>query len=196
METNEITITAEPQARPDQCLFRFDRKLYSGVFYTSDPVWSEEWAPFAAAVFSVGGIRGVSLKDDQLLITLVEKPDDWRETARGVGQASRDFLQNSQDLVKEGATEAQKGDDLLRQRAQTVIDERLNPGLASHGGFIDIVDSEGRSLFLNMGGGCQGCSSAAATMVQGVETALRDAVPELDQIVDATNHAMGANPYM
>ena len=47
-----------------------------------------------------------------------------------------------------------------------------------------------------MGGGCQGCGSAAMTMKQGVEVAIREGVPEIENIHDATDHASGANPYM
>ena len=46
-----------------------------------------------------------------------------------------------------------------------------------------------------MGGGCQGCGMATATLRQGVETALRRAVPEIGAILDTTDHAAGTNPY-
>ncbi|HJM39486.1 MAG TPA: NifU family protein [Planctomycetota bacterium] len=196
MNDQKIQITAEPQSRPDQCLFRFDRTLYSGTFYTSDSEWSQEWAPFAAAVFATEGIKGLRIRNSELLVTLCEKPDDWRDMARAVGSSARDFLDEGGEIIKNGAFEAQMGDDLIRQKAQDVVDTKLNPGLAGHGGFVEIVDSDGKDLYLNMGGGCQGCSSASATMNQGVEVAIRDSVPEVGRIIDATNHAIGANPYM
>jgi len=196
MNEQKVQITAEPQARPDQCLFRFDRTLYPGTFYSSDSAWASEWAPFTAAILGIDGIRGVRIRNSELLITMSEKPDDWRDMARAVGTATRKFLELDTPLFAEDALESQKGDDRLRQLAQEVVDTKLNPGLASHGGFVEIVDSDGGDLFLNMGGGCQGCSSATATMSQGVEVAIRDAVPGIGKIVDATNHAVGANPYM
>ncbi len=196
MNEQKVQITAEPQARPDQCLFRYDRTLFAGTFYSSDAEWAKEWAPFASAVLQIEGIRGVRIRNSELLISMGAKPDDWREMARAVGTATREFLENDQDLFQEDALENQTGDDLLRQRAQDVVDTKLNPGLASHGGFVEIVESIGKDLFLNMGGGCQGCSSASSTMSQGVEVAIRDSIPEIGKIVDATDHATGANPYM
>ena len=123
-------------------------------------------------------------------------PSDWREVARSAGQAIREHLQAGNVAVKDGALETQEGDDLLRQRAQTVIEDTLNPNLASHGGWVEIQASNGKELYITMGGGCQGCGSAAMTMKQGVEVGIRDAVPEIEGIHDATDHASGDNPYM
>jgi len=196
MSETKIQITAEPQARPDQCLFRFDRTLYPGTFYSSDQEWAAQWAPFAAAILGAGEIKGVRIRNAELLVTMSEKPEDWRDMARAVGNAARQHLEQGGEILLDGALEAQAGSDLTRQKVQEVVDTKLNPGLASHGGFVEIIDSDGVDFLLNMGGGCQGCSSAAATMTQGVEIAIREAVPEVGSIVDATNHAQGANPYM
>lgn len=195
-DTAEIRITAEPQARPEQCLFRFDRVLFPGTLYLSDPAQAAVWAPFAAAVFAVGGVRGLRLRQGELLVTLQEKPDDWRELARAIGTATRGHLKDGGEILRDGALDHLGEHDAFRQSVQEIIDSRLNPGLASHGGFVEIVDSIGHDLYLNMGGGCQGCSSAAATMKQGVEIAIRDAVPEVENLYDATDHAAGVNPYM
>ncbi len=197
-DTPEVRITAEPQARPEQCLFRFDRILFPGTLYLSDPAWAAQHSPFVHALFEVGGIRGVQVRQSEVLVTLAEKPDDWREPARSVGGAARAALQEigEQEVIPASAVEQLEGHDAFRAKVQNIIDTRLNPGLAAHGGFVEIVDSVGKDLYLNMGGGCQGCSSAAATMTQGVEVAIRDAVPEVENIYDATNHAAGANPYM
>jgi Fe-S cluster biogenesis protein NfuA len=196
--TPEIRITAEPQARPEQCLFRFDRILFPGTVYLSDPAWAEQNAPFVHALFQVGGVRGIQIRQSEALVTLAEKPQDWREPARALGAAARAALSEvgDQEILSREALGRLSGHDAFRAKVQEVIDTRLNPGLASHGGFVEIVDSAGKDLYLNMGGGCQGCSSAAATMTQGVEVAIRDAVPEVENIYDATNHAAGANPYM
>ena len=192
----QINITAEPQARPDQCLFRFDRQLYTGTFYTSNPGFAAEWAPFAKAVFDVGNVKGVRIRHAELLVTAERKPDDWRELARAIGAACREHLQSDAPIVRPGAEDAMEGPDQVRWRAQEVIDQQLNPSLAAHGGWVEIQDSSGIDLFLNMGGGCQGCGAAAATMRQGIEVAIRESVPEVGNIYDATDHDAGENPFM
>jgi Fe/S biogenesis protein NfuA len=83
----------------------------------------------------------------------------------------------------------------LAEKVQQLIAEAINPGLASHGGYTALVGVEGSKVFLSMGGGCQGCSLSAATMVQGIQTAIKDAIPEVTEVVDVTDHAAGDNPF-
>lgn len=80
-------------------------------------------------------------------------------------------------------------------RIQRVIDEIINPGIAAHGGFVELVDVSDDTLYLRMGGGCQGCSASSATLRQGIERMVRQEVPEIEEIVDVTDHASGVNPY-
>jgi Fe/S biogenesis protein NfuA len=83
----------------------------------------------------------------------------------------------------------------LAERVQMVIDEVINPGIASHGGFVELVDVSDDTLYLRMGGGCQGCAASAATLRQGIERMVREEVPEITSIIDVTDHTAGDNPY-
>jgi Fe/S biogenesis protein NfuA len=77
-----------------------------------------------------------------------------------------------------------------------VLEEEINPQIASHGGRADLVavDEEGIA-YLRLSGGCQGCGMAAVTLSQGISVAIREAVPEIIEIVDVTAHESGTNPY-
>lgn len=83
----------------------------------------------------------------------------------------------------------------LAQRILAVLDEQINPSIAMHGGRADLVAVEESTAYLRLSGGCQGCGLAKVTLSQGIEVALRDAVPEIDSVVDVTDHASGTNPY-
>ena len=72
---------------------------------------------------------------------------------------------------------------------------QINPQIAAHGGFAELVAVEGSIAYLRMGGGCQGCGMAAVTLSQGIEVAILDSVPEITEVVDVTDHAGGTNPY-
>ncbi len=76
-----------------------------------------------------------------------------------------------------------------------VLNERINPGIAAHGGAIELVGVEGTEVYIEMGGGCQGCALSRMTLRQGVERMLREAVPEITELHDVTDHALGENPY-
>jgi IscR-regulated protein YhgI len=83
----------------------------------------------------------------------------------------------------------------LSERVQHVLDERINPGVATHGGTISLVDVRDNVVYLRMGGGCQGCGMASVTLTQGIRQVLQEAVPEIVDIQDVTDHASGSDPY-
>tara|TARA_Y100000588_G_scaffold239161_1_gene252886 strand:- start:46 stop:669 length:624 start_codon:yes stop_codon:yes gene_type:complete len=81
------------------------------------------------------------------------------------------------------------------ERVAQLIAERINPSLASHGGYATLVGVEGSTAYVTMGGGCQGCSMSAATLTEGIRAAILEAVPEVLEVVDATDHSAGENPF-
>jgi Fe/S biogenesis protein NfuA len=83
----------------------------------------------------------------------------------------------------------------LAQRVLAVLEEQVNPAIASHGGRADLVRMDGEVAVLSLSGGCQGCGMAKATLSQGIEVALKEAIPELTGVADVTDHDQGANPY-
>ena len=80
-------------------------------------------------------------------------------------------------------------------KIQQVIDERINPAVASHGGHVSLIDVKDKAVYLQLGGGCQGCGMADVTLKQGIEVMIKEAVPEIEEIFDVTDHADGNNPY-
>ena len=83
----------------------------------------------------------------------------------------------------------------LADRVAQVLAEQINPAIASHGGVAELVAVEDTTVYLKLGGGCQGCGMARVTLGQGIEVAIRKAVPEVGEIIDVTDHASGENPY-
>ena len=83
----------------------------------------------------------------------------------------------------------------LAQQVQKVIDAKINPGVASHGGFVELMDVQGDKAFVRLGGGCQGCGMVDVTLKQGIEVMIREDIPEITQVIDTTDHAGGNNPY-
>lgn len=112
---------------------------------------------------------------------------DWVE-----GEAGTGFEVRNPNVRKLGSAEP-TGE--LAQRVKQVLDGRVNPAVASHGGSISLVDVDGSDIYLELGGGCQGCGMARVTLKQGVEKMLREAIPDLGQIHDITDHAAGVDPY-
>ena len=78
---------------------------------------------------------------------------------------------------------------------QRVLDDRINPQIAAHGGFVTLLEVKDETAYITMGGGCQGCGMADQTLKQGVEQAIVEAVPAVERVLDTTDHAAGTNPY-
>ncbi len=83
----------------------------------------------------------------------------------------------------------------VAEKVQMLLAERINPALASHGGFATFVGVDGDKVFITMGGGCQGCSMSAATLAEGIRKAILEAIPEITDVIDSTDHQQGDNPY-
>jgi Fe/S biogenesis protein NfuA len=81
------------------------------------------------------------------------------------------------------------------QRVMQVIEQQINPAIAMHGGSAELVAVEEDTAYVRLGGGCVGCGMAPVTLGQGIEVAIVEAVPEVRQVVDVTDHASGTNPY-
>jgi Fe/S biogenesis protein NfuA len=83
----------------------------------------------------------------------------------------------------------------LAEKVQELLEQQVNPAIASHGGAITLADVQGTEVYLEMSGGCQGCAMSRMTLRQGVERMLRDAVPEITAVHDVTDHTSGSDPY-
>lgn len=136
-------------------------------------------------VFDAGGFEVVVPIDSAELLDGATV--DWVESMSGSG-----FKVENPNLRPIGAG-APAGD--LAEQVRQVIDMQINPSIASHGGSVSLVDIRDTVVYLEMSGGCQGCGMAAATLSQGIRRILMEALPEITEVQDVTNHAAGVNPY-
>ncbi len=85
--------------------------------------------------------------------------------------------------------------DPMAKTVQEVIDTRVNPGVAGHGGHVTLLDVKDSIAYIALGGGCQGCGMVDVTLKQGIEVMIKEAAPGIRQVIDTTDHAAGGNPY-
>ncbi|QYG92209.1 DUF59 domain-containing protein [Iamia sp. SCSIO 61187] len=83
----------------------------------------------------------------------------------------------------------------IEDKVKQLLDAHVNPALASHGGYAELVKVEDTSVHISMGGGCQGCAVSAMTLRDGIEKAIREQIPEVTEVVDTTDHDAGDNPF-
>jgi len=83
----------------------------------------------------------------------------------------------------------------LVAKVQELIDSTINPAVAGHGGFVQLMDVKDNKVYIQMGGGCQGCGAADVTLKAGIERLIKEELPEIEEVLDSTDHASGTNPY-
>jgi Fe/S biogenesis protein NfuA len=83
----------------------------------------------------------------------------------------------------------------LKTRVQELIDASINPAVAGHGGYVELLDVKDNTAYIAMGGGCQGCGAADITLKAGIERLIKEEIPEIVEVLDTTDHAAGTNPY-
>jgi Fe/S biogenesis protein NfuA len=146
-----------------------------------DVVHQEGELKLVVAADSVDKLRGATLDLSKNLLNpgwVVDNPNQPSPSpAVGAGVDPADFT------------------GTVEERVAQVLDRVVNPAIAMHGGQADLVAVEDGTVFVQLSGGCQGCGLASVTLSQGIETSLREAVPEIERVVDVTDHNAGANPY-
>ncbi len=189
----EIKISAEPQDHT-RCTFTVDRPVFAGVRrFTS----AEEAAgsTLAESIFAVEGVSEVVISGSKITVSKTTGVP-WQAAGPLVGKAIRAAFDSGKALVQAKAMmAAQAEDDALYDKVLDIFEQRINPMVAGHGGHVDLIDVQDGVVMLRLGGGCQGCGMADVTLRQGIETTLQQLVPEVQGVMDVTDHSSGANPY-
>lgn len=195
----EIQI-ADPGPDTDTCKIVLNRDLSPDKTEFFETYGEAEGWPMVQRIMRVAGVHSVIVKGS-LLIVAKHAGAEWPKLLQPIEDAIRseldpDYVDAVSPVDAIAAAAAGEGpDNDMRNRVQEILDKEINPSVASHGGFISLLDVQGTRIFLHMGGGCQGCGMASATLKHGVETTLRSQIPEISEILDTTDHAAGANPY-
>lgn len=186
----DIKIRADVDPQDIQvCRFTIDRPVYSGSAVFSNVEEARDYS-LASNILRVPGITKVEVNDNVVAVTQ-SGSEDWRQIGKRIGSAIRSFINPPPDIPEDQLLSPAQ----LRERIQQLFDEQINPGVASHGGFVELIDVQDNNIYIRMGGGCQGCGAADVTLRMGIERIIRDSVPQVREVFDATDHAAGQNPF-
>ncbi|MCI0329630.1 MAG: NifU family protein [candidate division Zixibacteria bacterium] len=192
---SEIKITAHPDPyQPNVCRFEVDRPVYAeGSAYFDDRGKATDSA-LAEKLFAIGGIEAVRIAGNDIILTQSGR-EEWKTLAPKAGEALRAHIRSGEPAVSNEFAARKLPDEAVKTKIQEVFDALINPAIANHGGYVRLIDVKEDRVFLEMGGGCQGCAMSMATLRYGIETAIRHEVPTVAEILDVTDHASGTNPY-
>jgi len=192
----EIKITAEPG--PSGATFRFvvDRPVLPGAAAGFASRADAAGSPLAEAIFAADPkVSSLQVAESTLTVGK-DGTDDWVPVAKKIGPAIRSVLRSGKPPVAESVLAKTSAADAEKKRKiEEVFVTQINPAVASHGGFVELVDVRNDVVYVKMSGGCQGCASSSMTLKMGIERAVREAIPSIVDVVDVTNHSAGDNPY-
>jgi Fe/S biogenesis protein NfuA len=161
----------------------------SGAEYAYDLAFSEISSLDEQDDVSVqGGLSVVvdAASVDRLRGSTLDLPRNGGQSGLVIRNPNRPNPLAGRDIVLTGDTADQ---------VNQLLAEIINPGLASHGGFAALVGVDDSTVFVTMGGGCQGCAMSAATLREGITASIIEAIPEVTAVVDVTDHDAGDNPF-
>ncbi len=191
--TEEIRITAEPKDN-NTCRFVVDRPIYpdgSAFFGSRERAIG---SGLAEKLFAIDGVSAVLIQDNVVTVTAATG-GNWMPVAKQVGATIRAVVGSGEKAVSDAVLSSIPDADVIKKRVQSILDQEINPAVAAHGGWVELIDVKRNEVFIRMGGGCVGCGMADVTLKQGVEKTIREAIPEVGAIMDTTDHASGRNPY-
>jgi len=146
--------------------------------------------------YELGFVEGTEKTDDDTVVdaggfeVFIDK-----ETVPNLQGSTLDFVEGVQESGFKVDNPNPLWQEPIAQKVQEIIDTRINPGIASHGGFVVLLDVKGDTAYVQLGGGCQGCGMADVTLKQGIEVMIKEEAPEIKQVIDSTDHADGKNPF-
>ena len=191
--SDEIKITGEPSASGLTCKFLVDRPILPGASaFFGDAKEAGRYSPLASELLAVAGIASVLLSENLVTVEAAHAVD-W--PALGVGHVIRKHLRDGTPIVAPAYFETLPSEGDLRWAIGDLLEREINPAVAQHGGWVELIDVKKNNVYIRLGGGCQGCGAADVTLKQGIEKAIRDLAPAVGEILDTTDHASGRNPY-
>jgi Fe-S cluster biogenesis protein NfuA len=205
MNPADIRITAEP-VDVGRCKFVVSEPLYEAGVRRFTSAEDAAGSAVAEAIFAIPGAEVAEVIVAGHVVTVVKRsPAPWPVVGKAVGQAIRAAFASGRTLVAPkpapapapapARAPAAVDDDVLYERVADLFERQVNPMVARHGGRVELIDVQDAVVLLRLAGGCQGCGMADVTLRQGIEAMLHEHVPEVQGVVDVTDHTAGTNPY-
>ncbi len=198
MTTEPIKVTGEMLPDPDTCRFTVNRVILENETLAFDNADESRGSPLIDSVFAVPGITRVRVSGNTLTLSK-NVPTPWPELAKDLLPAIRNPLESEDRPSLSGEALEAAGNrppaDDTRDAVEQLLEQHINPALSMHGGFVKLIRVENDNVYLELGGGCQGCAASKMTLKHGVERAIRDVAPQVRDVIDVTDHTAGTNPY-
>jgi Fe-S cluster biogenesis protein NfuA len=185
MEQSAVYVSLEFTPNPNTLKYSVNRKLLErGAANFTKKEDAERRSPLASKLLNIEGISGVMLGKDFVTITKADD-GDWDHVHKTASETIETHLSagepavNMEEVDKIGSHNGTE----VEKRIQVFLDEQIRPAVAMDGGDVTLDRFEDGVAYLHMQGACSGCPSSAMTLKMGIETKLRELVPEVMEVV-------------
>lgn len=193
-ELKQIRIEAQPSSDGTVCRFTVDQPLYENGSFNCANAKAAAGSPLLEALFAIDGVDAAYVTENYLMVAK-ETEEDWQSIAKKIGAAIRESIASGKKLISPELNPNKIDPEEIKAKVEALFEKEINPGIASHGGWVKLEKVEGSKVYIQLGGGCQGCGGAQMTLKLGIERAIFQQVPEVTEVLDITDHASGENPY-
>jgi Fe-S cluster biogenesis protein NfuA len=180
----DFSLRAERTPNPQSVKWVLSRTLVEGAHSAHfEAAPAAEVSPLAARLFAVDGVAAVFLA--RSFVTVTKREDvEWPALAQPLVDALKAFAASGEPALGpawDPARARSAGD--VEERIQRILDEEIRPYVAQDGGDVIFAGFRDGRVELYMQGSCSGCPSSTATLKHGIEARLREAVPEVQEVV-------------
>lgn len=183
MNTNPVYVSLEFTPNPNTLKYSVNRQIFDGgaANFTKKED-AETGSPLAVELFGISGISGVMIGRDFVTITKSET-GDWDLVHKSASQLIQKFVESGKPAVT-SESKVQAGQDSESvKKIKDLLDKEIRPAVAMDGGDIVFDRYEEGVVYLHMMGSCSGCPSSTMTLKMGIETRLKQLMPEVREVV-------------
>ncbi|MDR3608745.1 MAG: NifU family protein [Oligoflexia bacterium] len=181
-----VYVSLEFTPNPNTLKYSVNRELLArGAVNIVKKADAESLSPLAVKLFAIPGIAAVMIGKDFVTVTKTEE-GDWDLVHKECSKTIEQHLSSGEPVLNQASLnqDAHKGGSSdIEKKIREILDNEIRPAVAMDGGDITFEKYEAGIVYLYMQGSCAGCPSSTATLKMGIETRLRDAIPEVLEVV-------------
>lgn len=182
--STEISVSLEFTPNPDTLKYATSITLIpSGAANFLSIEEAKKSSPLAEKLFGIPSITAVMVGKDFVTITL-KNQDQLNETNQKAMETIKAHLMSGEPVVTSLApAKSTMNLSEIEKKIVEILDAEIRPAVAMDGGDITFEKYEDGFVYLKMQGSCAGCPSSLMTLKMGVETRLREAIPEIQEVI-------------
>ncbi|RAP36479.1 NifU family protein [Candidatus Marinamargulisbacteria bacterium SCGC AAA071-K20] len=182
----EIELTAMPTPNPNSIKFMVEATFLESGSINFVSKEDAKTSILPKALFEIEGLVGVMVGTNFVSITKTTEAgwENILEEATNLikEKASLDEPIVDQSLIKKAQDQGQEDNEIVR-KIKTILDDEIRPAIAMDGGDCEFISFEDGIVQLQLQGACSSCPSATMTLKMGIESRLKEDIPEVKEVV-------------